>query len=79
MFGSYVYQSNYTAGLRILETAQIASGTLSEVAFFDIFPNDEPVFQGACSNYPFFESGRDRGGQHHGAQRRAVRATTYPR
>lgn len=79
VFGSYVYQSNYTAGLRILETAQIASGTLSEVAFFDIFPNDEPVFQGACSNYPFFESGRDRGGQHHGAQRRAVRATTYPR
>jgi choice-of-anchor B domain-containing protein len=58
VFGSYVYQSNYTAGLRVLETAQIASGTLSEVAFFDVVPfNDERVFQGTWANYPFFESG----------------------
>jgi choice-of-anchor B domain-containing protein len=58
VFGHYVYQSNYTAGLRILETAAMASGTLDEVGFFDIFPaHDDPVFQGTWANYPFFESG----------------------
>jgi choice-of-anchor B domain-containing protein len=58
VFGHYVYQSNYTAGLRILETAAIDSGTLGEVAFFDVFPaHDDPVYQGTWANYPFFESG----------------------
>jgi choice-of-anchor B domain-containing protein len=58
VFGHYVYQSNYTAGLRVLETAAIAGGALSEVAFFDIFPaHDDAVFEGTWANYPFFESG----------------------
>jgi choice-of-anchor B domain-containing protein len=53
-----VYQSNYAAGLRILDTAPVAEGRLDEVAFFDSFPDhDLPQFVGTWSNYPYFESG----------------------
>ncbi len=56
--GSYSYQANYTSGLRILDLSDIAEGTLSEAAFFDTVPEDDrQVFEGAWSNYPFFESG----------------------
>lgn len=56
--GSYVYQANYTAGLRILSLHNIGSGELEEVAYFDTFPSGNfPEFDGAWSNYPFFESG----------------------
>lgn len=56
--GNFTYQANYTTGLRILDLSNIASGTLQEVAFFDTFPaDDEAKFDGAWSNYPFFESG----------------------
>jgi choice-of-anchor B domain-containing protein len=51
-----VYESNYTAGLRIFDAASIPSGDLSEVAFFDVFPaSDEPIFEGTWSNYPFYD------------------------
>jgi choice-of-anchor B domain-containing protein len=53
-----VYQSNYAAGLRVLDTAPVAEGRLQEVAFFDSFPaNDDPEFVGTWSNYPYFPSG----------------------
>jgi choice-of-anchor B domain-containing protein len=53
-----VYQSNYTAGLRVLDTVDVADGTLTEVAYFDTYPeNDDAVFNGTWSNYPYFESG----------------------
>ena len=56
--GKYTYQSNYRAGLRILDITDIANGNLSEEAFFDIFPgSDSTSFNGAWSNYPFFDSG----------------------
>lgn len=56
--GNHTYQANYTSGLRILDITAIASGSLQEVAFFDTHPeDDEIVFDGAWSNYPFFESG----------------------
>ncbi len=52
------YQANYRAGLRILDTTQIASGNLSEIGFFDIYPaNNSASFNGAWSVYPFFASG----------------------
>ncbi len=54
--GGYVYQANYFDGFRLLDLAQIDSGTLSEVAFFDTTPGDEDYF-GAWGVYPFFESG----------------------
>ena len=56
--GRYAYESNYESGLRILDTQAIASGTLSEVAFFDSYPQSTTVeFNGTWSNYPYFASG----------------------
>jgi choice-of-anchor B domain-containing protein len=56
--GNYVYQSNYRAGLRILDISGVAAGVLEEVGFFDIYPaNDNPNFNGSWSNYPYFDSG----------------------
>ncbi|HKV11158.1 MAG TPA: choice-of-anchor B family protein, partial [Thermoanaerobaculia bacterium] len=53
-----VYQANYRAGLRILDASKIASGTLTEVGFFDIVPaNDNAGFDGAWNVYPFYPSG----------------------
>jgi choice-of-anchor B domain-containing protein len=58
--GSRVYESNYMAGLRILEydKKSLAAGQLREVAFFDVVPGlDEPEFAGTWSNYRFPGSG----------------------
>lgn len=65
--GNYTYQSNYTAGLRILDLEDIANGNLSETAYFNFMPHDQdlgpehdkdgPGFNGTWSNYPFFDSG----------------------
>ncbi|MBK9276228.1 MAG: choice-of-anchor B family protein [Flavobacteriales bacterium] len=53
-----VYASNYTSGLRILDTAGVSTGTLTPVAHFDTYlPNDGASYNGAWGNYPFFESG----------------------
>ena len=53
-----VYQSNYAAGLRVLDTRNAAKGSLREVGFFDTFPeHDKPEFVGTWSNYPYFPSG----------------------
>ena len=53
-----VYQSNYAAGLRVLDTTGVASATLPEIAYFDGYPaNDDPEFVGTWSNYPYFPSG----------------------
>jgi hypothetical protein len=58
--GDLVYQSNYTSGLRVLDTTPLYDADdprLEEVAFFDTFPaHGEPTFEGTWSNYPFFES-----------------------
>lgn len=56
--GNHAFQANYTAGLRVLEIIDGAAPQLSEVAFFDIYTDDDdPSFNGAWSNYPFFDSG----------------------
>lgn len=56
--GDRVYQSNYTAGLRILDLAEVDQGVLDEVAWFDVVPeHDAPEFTGTWSNYPFHPSG----------------------
>ena len=53
-----VYQSNYRAGLRILDTENIISGELEEVGYFDVYPSsDAPQFNGTWSNFPYFPSG----------------------
>ncbi len=52
------YQSNYRAGLRILDLDNVAQGTLEEVAYFDVYPSSNSAnFNGTWSNYPFFASG----------------------
>ncbi len=52
------YQSNYTAGLRVLDVQNIADLDLEEVAFFDHFPdNNAATFDGTWMHYPYFESG----------------------
>jgi choice-of-anchor B domain-containing protein len=55
----YAFQSNYSSGLRIYDTRNVADGQLNEVAFFDVYPpHDDPGFGiGSWSNYPWFESG----------------------
>jgi len=57
--GNYVYQANYEAGLRVLEyQANLVSGDINvnEVAFFDTYPQGNAVsFNGAWSNYPYFD------------------------
>ena len=54
----FVYQANYKAGLRILSLDNVASGMLTEVAYFDTFPaNDTNGTSSAWSVYPFFASG----------------------
>lgn len=56
--GNRSYQANYRSGLRILDTSVVDRGILEEVAYFDVYPeDDEPEFNGAWSNYPYFKSG----------------------
>jgi choice-of-anchor B domain-containing protein len=56
--GDYLYQANYRAGLRVQSTSDIANGELTEVGFFDIYPQDNNAsFNGAWNVYPFFDSG----------------------
>ena len=56
--GNFVYQSNYQAGLRILDLTNVASGILNEVAYFDVWPyGDSADFEGTWDNYPYLPSG----------------------
>jgi len=58
--GKYSYQSNYRAGLRILDLSciQFGGNSMKEVAYFDIYPEDDDnEFNANWSNYPYFESG----------------------
>jgi len=55
---NYVFQSNYSGGLRILNIENIANASLFEAGFFDTEPLSNAVgYNGSWSNYPFFESG----------------------
>ncbi|SMD34145.1 choice-of-anchor B domain-containing protein [Reichenbachiella faecimaris] len=53
-----MYQSNYTAGLRVFDVSQVDKGFIREAGYFDTYPtNDNVSWLGSWSNYPFFESG----------------------
>ena len=53
-----IFQSNYRAGLRILDASGIADGSLTEIASFDTWPESDAVgTTGQWSNYPYFPSG----------------------
>jgi choice-of-anchor B domain-containing protein len=52
--GSFSFQANYCAGLRVLDVAAAHKGVLEEVAYFDVAPDcDKALFAGAWSNYLF--------------------------
>ncbi|KAF2837737.1 hypothetical protein M501DRAFT_937101 [Patellaria atrata CBS 101060] len=64
----YSYQSNYGAGLRVLDVTSIPDDptgkSVSEIAFFDIYPEDDSEpnggvidFVGTWGSYAFFKSG----------------------
>lgn len=54
--GDFSYQANYRAGLRILDVSNPEAP--GEVAYFDTVPDrNEPGFEGAWGNYPFYDSG----------------------
>jgi len=56
--GNLAYCSNYSSGLRVLDITNIASGNLTEYAYFDTYPpNNGTNFSGTWSNYPYFSSG----------------------
>jgi len=51
------YHSNYTSGLRVYDLARLSQGKLSEVGYFDLYPeNDAATFEGGTwSNYPYYK------------------------
>jgi choice-of-anchor B domain-containing protein len=58
IYKDVTWQSNYCAGLRVLDARYMAKGSTSEVAYFDVSPKcNSPVFLGAWSAYPFWASG----------------------
>lgn len=58
IIGNLAFQSNYTAGLQILDITTISDTLLKQVATFDpYFANNATSYDGQWMNYPFFESG----------------------
>jgi len=56
--GNLFYLASYTAGVRFIDISAISSGTLTEVGFFDTYPNhNNAAFNGVWNVYPYFESG----------------------
>lgn len=56
--GDHVYMANYRRGLEIARIDDASTASLTNVAFFDTFPEDTATqFGGAWNVYPFYESG----------------------
>lgn len=56
--GRWAYLANYRAGMRVLDTAEVASGKLTEIAYFDVMGGANSAgFDGAWTVYPFLPSG----------------------
>lgn len=54
--GDYLYEANYTSGLRVFDLAQ---DPIAEIAYFDSHPEDDlPEFDGAWGVYALLPSGR---------------------
>lgn len=53
----FVYASNYRSGLRIYDAIDVAAPNLTEIGYFDLYPqNDFAQYSGTWSNYPFLPS-----------------------
>ena len=58
--GNFIYQANYTSGMRILQIDSADPTSLSEFGYFDTFSTDDSIsFNGAWSVYPYFDFGDD--------------------
>lgn len=56
--GDLVYMANYRRGLEIARIDDAATAALTNIAFFDSFPEDDATqFGGAWNVYPFYASG----------------------
>jgi choice-of-anchor B domain-containing protein len=57
--GNYSFQSNYRAGLRILNLTNVATpSSMSEAGYFDILPSSNSRgYAGTWTNYPYYPSG----------------------
>ncbi|TVZ56438.1 choice-of-anchor B domain-containing protein [Lutibacter sp. Hel_I_33_5] len=56
--GNTFYLASYTAGVRMIDIADIANKNLSEIGFFDTYPsNDNASFNGVWNVYPYLPSG----------------------
>ncbi|KAI8892029.1 hypothetical protein BC833DRAFT_533414 [Globomyces pollinis-pini] len=56
--GDLAYMSNYGAGLRVVNIANMKSQQTNEVAYFDVHPEDNNVsYSGSWSSYIYFKSG----------------------
>ncbi|MFK7767092.1 MAG: choice-of-anchor B family protein [Mariniblastus sp.] len=54
----YIFQANYTSGLRVLKVNDAATLDIEEWAYFDTYMADNNVtFNGAWSVFPYFDSG----------------------
>ncbi|CAM1345972.1 choice-of-anchor B family protein [Tenacibaculum crassostreae] len=57
--GNTFYLANYTAGVRFIDIANIESKSISEIGYFDTYPeNNGANFNGVWSVYPYFNSGK---------------------
>ena len=53
----FVFESNYTSGVRIFDVSQNPTSP-TQVGWFDTYPeNDGVTYNGSWSNYPYFPSG----------------------
>jgi choice-of-anchor B domain-containing protein len=58
IIGNKMYQASYRGGLRILDVTNLATNSISELGYFDIYPSANGTgFNGAWNTYPFFASG----------------------
>ena len=56
--GDLFFLANYTAGIRVISIDDLENKEMTEIGFFDTFPDhNSTTFNGAWNVYPFFESG----------------------
>ena len=56
--GDNMYLANYKAGMRVIDISDISNQNMTEIGYFDIFPNsDSAGYDGAWNVYPYFASG----------------------
>ncbi len=52
------YLASYTAGVRMIDVSNIQNKSISEIGFFDTYPNNNSTaFNGVWNVYPYFPSG----------------------